>query len=57
MASQKTRQSNWRKTKEAIIVNSTFTCNICGQQGHASINCLWKEEIQEMVRNKTKDHK
>jgi hypothetical protein len=33
------------ETHGGIIVDSTFTYYTCGQQGRASINCPWKEEI------------
>ncbi len=38
-------------------MSSTFICFTCGQLGHASTNCPWKEKIREMVRKKAQDHK
>jgi hypothetical protein len=57
MPIQQKTQNNSKKTQRTTIINNTVTYNTCGQQGNASINCPWKEEIQEMVKKNTKDHK
>jgi hypothetical protein len=59
VAAQQIRQGNWRRRKPQgnTTISNTFTYYTCGQQGHASTNISWKEEIFKMIRKKTQNHK